>query len=50
MGSSERWELLAFIGRVLLVLQTSAHRLIPRNIPLCYMEERVKAFVKHARL
>ena len=48
MGSSKWWELLAFVGRVILLLLTPAHRLVPRNIPLRYMEESVKVCVQHA--
>ena len=50
MGSSEWWESSAFVRRVLLLLQTSAHRLIPKDIPLRCIEEKFKACVRHARL
>ena len=50
MRSSEWWELIAFVGQVLLLLQTSTHHLVLKNIPLRYTEEKFKARVRHARL
>ena len=49
LGLSEWWELSAFVGRVLLLLQTPAHRFFPGDISFCCSEEGLETRFWHAR-
>ena len=49
VGSFEWWKLSAFVGRVLLLLRTPAHRFFPGDISFCCPEEGLETRFWHAR-